>query len=494
MSAGTRTLSEAARHVVLPAGIVSTGWPAVRQQCSELGIQFDPWQDGAGRAILAKRADGSYAASIGGVVISIPRQVGKTYLIGAIVFALCLLFPGLTVIWTAHRARTGNETFAAMQGMVRRRKIAPHILKVALAAGEEEIGFHNGSRILFGARERGFGRGFAEVDVIIFDEAQIMTEAVMDDMVPAANVAKNPLLIFTGTPPRPKDPGEVFASKRREALSGEDQDTLYIEISADDGADPDDRAQYAKANPSYPHRTPLSSMLRMRKNLTPESFLREALGIWQVHSDVPRVISLPQFVQLQAPAPVEGEVAYGVRFSVDGAWMGVAAAVMPDEGGPVFVEMLDKASTSVGLAGVTDWLVDRWRDSAAIVIDGKSGAGALQAELVAAGVRASRIRRPTVEDVITANAGLVEAVRAGQIRHAGQPGLIDSVAGAARRDIGTAGGWGFRPVSVDDDVLPVECVALALWGVTHAKRGKVSRGRTGSEQRGRRTGRKAVVL
>ena len=96
MSPGTARLSEVARHVIQPAGIVSTGWPSVRDTCARLGWGFDGWQDGAGRLILAKRADGLYAADT--VVMSIPRQVGKTYLIGAIVFALCIIHPNLTVL------------------------------------------------------------------------------------------------------------------------------------------------------------------------------------------------------------------------------------------------------------------------------------------------------------------------------------------------------------------------------------------------------------
>ena len=273
-------LSDVARHVVVPSGIVSTGWPAVRDTCAGFGVTFDPWQDGAGRVILAKRDDGKYACSIGGVVMSIPRQVGKTFLLGAIVFALCLLFPGTTVLWTAHRLRTANETFSKMQTFSRRKKVKPHIAKVVLGSGDEEIVFHNGSRILFGARARGFGRGFDDVDVEVFDEAQILTDNAIDDMVPATNTAKNPLLLFVGTPPKPDDPSAVFTAKRDAALAGTDEDTAYIEFSADRGCDPEDREQWAKANPSYPGRTPASAMLRMKKNMTPESFIREGLGVW----------------------------------------------------------------------------------------------------------------------------------------------------------------------------------------------------------------------
>nr|MCW1092242.1 hypothetical protein [Streptococcus anginosus] len=67
----------------------------------------------------------------------------------------------------------------------------------------------NGSRVLFGAREQGFGRGFAEVDIEVYDEAQILTERALDDMLPATAVSKIGLVIYMGTPPRPGvDPGE----------------------------------------------------------------------------------------------------------------------------------------------------------------------------------------------------------------------------------------------------------------------------------------------
>lgn len=154
---GGPKLSEVARHVILPEGIVSTGFPPVEARATEMGVKFDSWQTGLGLAILAKRESGLYAAGIGGVVISIPRQVGKTFTVGAIIFALCSITPNLTVIWTAHRVRTHNETFRSMASMADRKQIKPHVKSVRRANGEQEIEFNNGSRILFGARESGFG-------------------------------------------------------------------------------------------------------------------------------------------------------------------------------------------------------------------------------------------------------------------------------------------------------------------------------------------------
>jgi hypothetical protein len=280
----TLRLSEVARHVVVPKGITTTAWPRVVDKCAELGVTFDAWQHGAGSIALGKRKDGKYAATVGGIVLSVPRQVGKTFLVGMILIALCLLFPGYTVLWTAHRTRTATKTFQTVKALTSRKKIKPHMLEPRNTNGEQEVRFRNGSVIMFGAREQGFGRGFDEVDAEVFDEAQILSEKALEDMVPAANQSRHEagaLLFFMGTPPRPTDPGDEFKNRRRRALAGKTDSMVYIEFSADPDADLDDRKQWSKANPSYPLHTPLEAMLRMRENLTDgDSFRREALGIW----------------------------------------------------------------------------------------------------------------------------------------------------------------------------------------------------------------------
>lgn len=467
--------------MVVPSGIESTGWPGVRDRCRDLGIGFDSWQDGAGRLILSKRADGSYAASIGGVVISIPRQVGKTFLVGAIVFALCLLHPGLTVIWTAHRTRTAAETFQAMQGFAKRRKIAPHVARVVLGSGEEEIRFANGSRVLFGARERGFGRGFTLVDVLVFDEAQILTENAIDDMVPATNQAPNPLLLFTGTPPKPSDPSEVFSTKREDALSGDADDTVYIEFSADYGCDPMSRAQWAKANPSYPKRTNEAAILRMRKNLSADSFRREALGIWDPVKVGQSVIDEELWTsRMVAEAPQGGSVAYGVKFSPDGSLVALSVALRPAEG-PVHVEGVAHKRVTSGTRWLRDWLADRWDGAAAVVVDGKAGAGAFVKSLERGGLKGRKLVVPSSDQVITAHSMFLTAVTDGAMSHIGDPAMSESIGSAGRRPIGAAGGWGFRSLD-GGDVTLAESAVMAHYGACTARRST------------RPGGRKVVVL
>jgi hypothetical protein len=448
-------LSEAARHVVLPAGIVSTGWPAVRDTCANLEVGFDPWQDGAGRAILGKGADGLYAADA--VVLSIPRQVGKTYLIGWIVFALCLIFPGLTVLWTAHRYKTATETFQSMRGMSRRPRVRPHVLKVTQGAGDQVIYFRNGSRILFGARERGFGRGFTDVDVEVFDEAQILSDAAIDDMIPATNVAANPLILYMGTPPKPTDPGEVFTRHRMEALSGASTDELYIELSADDDADPLDRVQWSKANPSFPGRTTPRAMLRMMKNLTADAFLREGLGIWNVQSD-----------HLRHPLDREGWVATAVLDSpersgapaffvtVDQAGIAViaAAAARPGDDAPPHVELARRVPAA-NLGPTLEGLRDAW--PGAVFGAGKAGpvAGMVEAGLPV------EVQLFTAAELAQA-CGHHERIHTHRAyTHAADPDVTASFTAAASKAAGDGlWSWDWR---ASTGLAPIAAVTGALW-------------------------------
>lgn len=472
MKSGQKKLSEAARHICRPSGIVSTGFPAVRDRALAMGMKFDAWQDGLGRLALAKRDDGLYAAGVGGVVMSIPRQVGKTYMIAAIVFALCTIFPNLTVIWTAHRTRTHNETFKKMQSMSRRPKIAPYVETVRATNGEQEIVFKNGSRILFGARESGFGRGFDEVDILVLDEAQILTEDAMSDMVPATNAAANGLVFMMGTPPRPKDPGEVFAGRRRDALDG-DTDTLYVEFSADENASLEDRKQLAIANPSYPHRTSEAAIQRMRKLLgSDDSFKREAYGIWDDAALAKKAIDARGWDALAIKpddVPNDGVRVFAVRFSIDGSAVALAAAIKPPDG-PIHIEGIRLAPMGDGTGWLIDWLLERHDKAAQIVVDGKSGVGYLVNALREGGVPKSVILTPSTDEAITAHVMIESGIRAREFTHRGQTVLDEQAKDAVKRKIGATGGFGWAPSDDSKSVALFDAATLAHWGAKTTKR------------------------
>jgi hypothetical protein len=493
----TRPLSEVARHLVIPEGIVDSVWFDLEERFDEWDITFDKWQDGAGQLLLGLRDDGKFATTVGGSTLSIARQVAKTFLVSRSAFGLCSLEDDQTWLWTAHRIRTATQTFQKLAGFAQSSRVRPFMAPGATNGirstnGEQELRFRNGSRILFGAREAGFGRGFDEVDGEVFDEGQILTEKALEDMVPAANQSRNPhgaLLIFMGTPPRPVDPGEVFKARRRKALALKSTSSvmvkagnaLYIEFSADPetgrpgGPALDDVEQIRKANPSYPHRTPQESIDRMRENLpSDEAWRREALGIWDDDNEGSRRWSYDFWngERVTRSAAVEGVRSFAVAYSQDGERVSVSGAVKHDDGVHVELIAAHSGDTSDGVESLAGWLAERWREASMIAVVGAAGA-ALKQALRDRGVPEKVIRTMTTTDYFQANTMAEDALKSGSVSHPiGIEGdLLDaSVAVCDGKKRGSSGQWGWVSTVPDGDETPVESFCAAYWAARTSKR------------------------
>ncbi|WP_409430556.1 terminase large subunit domain-containing protein [Mycobacterium sp. SMC-16] len=475
-----RPLHEVARHVVVPAGVASTGWPQVRNTCRNLGWRFDRWQAGAGWLILAKDASGHYAADT--IVISIPRQCGKTFLVACIVFALCLIRPNLTVVWTAHRKTTAVETFESLAGMAVMPRVSPYIENVHRARGSEQIVFSNGSRILLGARETGFGRGIPNVGVIVADEAQILTEAFMEDMAATQNTVDNPLFFMMGTPPRPQDNGEVFAAMRQEAIDGEVDDTCYIEFSAPEKArnDPMNPEYIAEANPSFPHRTSWRALMRLRKKLKNiHAWCREALGIWdEVIVDKP-ILTQGFWGTLLADGPdhhvapngLSVDMSHGGDIAVNACWFG---------GGDGDTAHLELIWAGTDITACIEFIAKAAGRRIEVLIDDLSPAAQMIPDLIA---RRVNVRRGTTRDMVKACQRFESRALARQLSHGGQDPVDKALRDVRKRKIGDAGGWGFDRRDPDSIIHPIVGMALALLAGTETHRPA-----TESRRRGRRGG------
>lgn len=464
-------LSEVARHVVFPKNIASTVWPRVVAQCAAMGVSFDAWQHGIGTVALGKLKNGKYAATVGGVVLSIPRQVGKTFLVGMMIIALCVLFPNLTVLWTAHRTRTSTMTFKTMQGMVRKKKIRVHLAAIRndgirSTNGEQEIRFKNGSVIMFGAREAGFGRGFDSVDVEVFDEAQILTEKALEDMVPAANASKQAsgaLLFFMGTPPRPTDPGEEFTNRRAKALDGTAKNMVYVELSAEADADPDDQEQWAKANPSFPHRTPVESMQRMRANLTDDdSFKREALGIWDALTSKQVIDEVSWSNAADASSMAIDRLTISVEVPPGRGYAAVSLAGLRADG-RWHVELYEERK---GVDWAIPYVVERASRNRlhAVVADELSG---LVEErrgrhyLIGTDVLVTLAAREG-KDMAIACSKFYDGILDGSVFHTDQPQVNVALSVATKRPL--AGSWAWNRKDAMSNISPIVAETLALWG------------------------------
>jgi hypothetical protein len=204
-------------------------------------------------------------------------------------------------------------------------------------------------------------------------------------------------------------------------------------------------------------------MLRLKRKLSAESWLREGLGIWLDYDSLQR-LDLRRWTELvnrQAPEP--NRAALAIDVSPDRKWSSIGIA-----GKSVGGKTIVMCKTGRG----TDWLADevlRLRvtkgiQEIALVISGQ--ARGLQAEFRTAGIEFEKMSQV---DVSSSCAAWQNATKAGTVVHVAQRELDFAVANARLRPFGPEGEiWDRTRESVD--ISPVVACAAALhrWGLSQA--------------------------
>lgn len=441
-----------------------------------IGLDLFDWE----RSVLADwcsrdRADRPSYTTIG---LSVARQNGKNAVIESYeVYQLVVC--GAHILHTAHRVKTAKKSFQRLVRYFtdrRNRDMCALVENIRYTNGEEAIYLANGGSIEFSARSRAGARGYDDIQIVVFDEAQDLTDdqqsAILYTL--AASSTGYRQIVYTGTPPDPGSPGEVFGRVRRAALDGPPSRSVWHEWGVPEC--PRKGTPFAdlvdavyEANPSMGLTLDLEFTETEFANSDIDGFARERLGWWSEQTDaraIPEADWRRGTIAKEA-APPEGRIAYGVKFSPDGSTVALAAAIRPDDG-PVHVECVRVEPTAKGTAWLAEWIADRRSTAACAAVDGLSGAGALAERLAQERPRLPRgyVVRPRSADVATAASMMLEAVTTGGVTHIEQPSLDRSAASAAKRPIGHNGAWGWG----GDDPCPLEAATLALWAVKTTRR------------------------
>lgn len=445
------------------------------------GFGFDEAQVHQMRLYLAKNERGEPACIQ--IALSVPRQNGKSY--AARWYAVwCAAVCGKEVIYSAHNGDTVGEFFDMLCHVFEDGDY-PDFTAMLLGhpyrqPGRQVIGFRSGGRIRFNTRTNNKIRG-GTVAVIIVDEAQELTEAQLNALLPAASAAKGgtpPQIVMVGTPPDPSCLGTVFArlhdrAHESEAAEGE---TWWLEWAAPSMMAENATAEEAVAaayetNPALGVRITERVVRNEFESMTRDGFARERLGWWNPVGAVERIIGPEKWAKCligKEQAPEGAAHAFGVKFSSDGRHVAVSAAIA-QRGGPCYVELVEMVGTAGGLSWLRDMLAKNAGTCKAVAIDGRAGASTLSAALVERGFPRAGVVETTTRDAIAAASLLLEEVEGGTLQHIASPALDESAAGSIRRKIGNNGGFGFGD-GPESTSLPLESAALALWAARTSKR------------------------
>lgn len=440
------------------------------------GAEFYPCQEYEMELFLARDENGRVASrSIG---ISKPRQNGKSY--AARWYALWMAaVKGAHVLFTAHRGDTiRDDVFKKFLEILEipdfRNELVPGH-GIYRAQGHEAITFNNGGEIRLLTRTKAGGRG-GTFDVVIFDEAQELTEEERDAITPTtiASDSGDPQKIYLGTPPNAKCLGTVFRDLHDRAHDGTYGSAWWIEWAATEIGDPQNIDRWYECNPAMGYRIREDVMADAAATTRADSFAREYLAWWS-----PRVSALPGAINevdwekcATSTPPHEGVKSYAVKFSPDGKYAALAVCLRAEVEAP-HVEIVEFKTVARSVKWVAEWLAPRSDDAARIVIDGRAKVDALERRLLDANVSKRVICKTSSTDIIAACAMFADAVEGEQITHWDddkQALLDDSVTTCPRRAIGKAGGWAFADAPDGTPSIVAEAAALAYWGAMTTKR------------------------
>lgn len=437
---------------------------------SSVGIEVIDWQAFVLEAWMGYGLDGKWTAKVGGNCV--PRQNGKT--LGIQLRAMAeMLFYGGDVIYTSQLQKTSTETFHEMSRWFEtkqlRKYLAPNGIRTAL--GREEIRLKSGARMKFLARTRNGGDG-QHGSLLVFDEAQALDSQAQESFlyaISATQTDRGSQTIYNGTPPKDGDFGLAFEKIRNQALDGKTRTTAWTEWGAGYGGRvPDvlDRSLWRRTNPSFGILIAEETIEAEAEQATdPEKFAHQRLGWWTGRREAQTLIGMDEWKELEADAPtLYDKLAYGVRFSSDGAVVALSLALLTDYG--AHVVFLRQEPTAQGIQWLVDWLVQRKDKPALIAIDGKSAADDLRVRLEAAGVKRKAIKLATPEFAINASAMMVNMVTDKQVTHSKDKALDDSAINSVKRRIGASGGYGFA--GEESEIIDSAC--LALYAVRTTKR------------------------
>lgn len=451
------------------------------------GLSPDEWQSLVVDDVLAVRADGRWVSSRCG--LSVPRQNGKNAVL-EIVELYKMVALGRRILHTAHEVKTARKAFLRLCAFFENRQspeLAAMVREIRRTNGQEAIYLHDkecarqprcgceGASCEFIARSKGSGRGFT-VDDLVMDEAQELDDFAYAALLPTISAAPsgNPQQIICGTPPGPRDSGEVFTRLRKDALSGRSQRTLWLEWSFDPDADTADRSQWAQANPALGLRLGVQVIEDEYAAMDDATFLRERGGAWSVDG-TRKVVPDHVWAALSDPASQPADrLAMAIDMAPEGASasIGVAGKRADDRW---HVELIEQREGSM-------WVVERAASVAlrhgfgAVVVDGASPAMALVEPLRAKGLT---VTVTGARDMGQACGSFYRLLMEDGLRHVGQPQLALSMSMARKRAIGSEGLWGWGRAVSGADISPTVVVTLALWGAMSTGAKVQKRQRTG---------------
>lgn len=424
-----------------------------------LGKPLQPWQRLVVDGATSLRPDGTFMFH--DVLVSTPRQSGKTTLLGAVLAHRIMTVPGATCYFTAQTGKDGRERMLDLIKLVMASPLAP-LFKPRYAAGSEGLELSNRSRLQVFAPGPAALHGTTP-HLVALDEIwkhdQVRGTELMGAIGPAQATLgdRSQLWMFStmGTAQSGFLNGQIAAGR-----AGADG-LFYVEWSMPDDLDAFEPATWWQFHPA------------LGNTITEDYLAREAakqpLGEWmraymnRLTSAIDPLMPADDWDSL-AVEPLQVPSRRDVAISYDVADGGDSAAVMAswrDTDGVPVIRCLHDAPGTAWLVPYVAALASAWQPAIVAADDG-GDTRRITDELRRAGLE---IRTLMAGEFATSCMALLHGARDRQLRHDGSMPLARAISVAALQPMGD--GLRFSRRKSAGSVAPLIAAAAGLWAFDH---------------------------
>lgn len=426
-----------------------------------------PWQQYAADVALEVLPDGLFAYRQ--VVITVPRQSGKTTLDGSVLEHRALIIPGARCWFTMQSGKDAtdwllNEHVPMLAPLADR-------FHVRRAAGSTHVKWHNSGGMVRPFAPTPAGLHSKVSDLVVADEVwafdlvrgRQLDQAIVPTMatkpnaqvwkVSTAGDANSIWWLATVEAGR-----AAVAADRREGLA-------FFEWACPMDADPTEPASWPRFHPAYGRTIGDAAMAASLEQLGPDEFARSFGNQWIATSA--RVIPLASWraaSEPDQPLPQRGCLSLGFDVALDRSDAAIVASWL-DDSGRVHWEVTDYQEGSSWVAAKVRQLSDKWQPTA-IAYDAAGPALDVADELQRDGLSLMGLK---AKEYAAACTGVLEALTAPEgptLLYRPHQRLDEAVAGAVRRALGDSWAWGRRQSAVS--LAPLTAGTVSRWACLHS--------------------------
>lgn len=418
---------------------------------AELRMPLLPWQ----RLVLqvGTELDSAGLPVYREVIVSVPRQSGKSMLLLVLLSALCLAEDGRVVAYTAQTGwdarRKLLEDFVPP---LQRSALWRQVQRVYRAAGHEAIVWRTGSRIetVASVEDAGHGRVLdgAAIDEAWADVDDRREAALMPTMLTRPH-AQLWIASSAGTEASVYWQRKVELGRSLAAAGDTTSGIAYFEWSAPTEVESDDEEAWFAAHPALGLTIDVAAVRHARRTMTEPEFRRAMLNIPTAGNEE-RVIPAAAW---QAVCSLQASPSEPLRLAADALPDRSRAAIAVFGGG-----VGELVSAREGVVWLREELVRLSRvHRAPVVLDAQGPLAPLVDDLKLQGVRVQALR---TADVCAAAIRTLDAIVEGKVRVRTSSLLDAAVAAVRKRPVGER--WVWSRQASDADVSPFLALSLAL--------------------------------